>query len=388
MTSLERHVQRRARREVERLLKKLKHFDKCIKFDDVFTKDHLYKSYKLTKRNVGWKASTQKYTIFAAAHIIKTYEELKEKTFHRDKFFEFDLIERGKLRHIRSVTIRERVVQRCLCDYCLVPLLSNSFIYDNTASLKGKGYTFARERATEHLRQFYREYGIDGYILLFDFHSYFDSIPHDLLKKIINNLYIDDDLKALTWHFVEAFGDKGLGLGSQVSQILALAAANPLDHFIKEVLGIKFYARYMDDGYLMHPSKEFLQTCLEKIKKVCDSLGLELNLKKTQIIPITHFTFLKTRFSLLQSGKIVRKIYKKSTLRMRKKLKKLKNLLSVKAKLTIDDIYAGFQSWKSYAYHFNAYNTIVNMCNLFIELFSNVPGGNKYDYKKLLYNKT
>lgn len=39
---------------------------------------------------------------------------------------------------------------------------------------------------------------------------------------------------------------------------------NKLDHFIKEKLGIKGYARYMDDGYLIHPSKEYLKECLTR----------------------------------------------------------------------------------------------------------------------------
>ena len=46
--------------------------------------------------------------------------------------------DRHELRHIRSVHINERVVQRCLCDYSLVPVLSRSFVYDNGASIKIK----------------------------------------------------------------------------------------------------------------------------------------------------------------------------------------------------------------------------------------------------------
>lgn len=45
-------------------------------------------------------------------------------------FYEFTIMERGKLRHIKSVHISERVVQKCLCDYSLTPMLSRTFIYD------------------------------------------------------------------------------------------------------------------------------------------------------------------------------------------------------------------------------------------------------------------
>ena len=56
---------------------------------------------------------------------------------------------------------------------------------------------------------------------------------------------------------------------------------------IKERLGIKFYGRYMDDFYLIHHDKEYLQYCLEEIRKFLVSLGLELN-QKTAIFPLTQ----------------------------------------------------------------------------------------------------
>lgn len=85
---------------------------------------------------------------------------------------------------------------------------------------------------------------------------------------------------------------------------MALASANRLDHMCKEVLRIKGYGRYMDDGYLISESKEYLQECLVKIRTLCDELGITLNEKKTQIVKISHgFTYLKARFFLLPSGK-------------------------------------------------------------------------------------
>lgn len=74
-------------------------------------------------------------------------------------------------------------------------------------------------------------------------------------------------------HFIDAFGDVGLGLGSQISQTFALASADRLDHYIKEVLRIKGYGRYMDDGYLIHHSKAYLQKCLSQIEQICNALG-------------------------------------------------------------------------------------------------------------------
>lgn len=122
MTSAERHEMRYQRRKARRADRKAAHCALNDSYDWVFSYSHLYHSYKMCRRGVGWKASVQKYTANAPLNIWETHEKLKQGKFKTSGFYEFDLYERGKHRHIRSVTIGERVVQRCLCDYALVPL--------------------------------------------------------------------------------------------------------------------------------------------------------------------------------------------------------------------------------------------------------------------------
>lgn len=369
MTSQERREVRYQRRKQHREEKKFEKHLRCLNFEDVFTYENLYKAYKKCRTNVSWKASTQKYIVNAPLNVYQTYVKLMTDKFKSDGFYEFDLYERGKHRHIKSVTMNERVVQRCLCDNALVPVITRKFIYDNGASLPNKGYHFAVKRLERHLHYHYRKYGNDGYILLFDFSKFFDNVSHELVKKILANEFDDERILKLTYHFIDAFGEKGLGLGSQVSQTLALASADKLDHYIKEKLQIKGYGRYMDDGYVIHKDKEYLKKVLKNIRMICDELGIVINEKKTQIVKLSHgFTWLKVRFFILPTGKIVKKIYKKSVTRMRKKLKKFRKHVD-NGKMTYIDVYTAFQSWKAYAENFNAYNTIKNMGDLYNDLF-------------------
>lgn len=373
MTSEERREARYQRRKARRAEKKAAQCAMCDNFDWVFSYEHLYHSYKMCRRNVAWKASVQKYMTQAPLNVLQTYTRLMNGKFKTTGFFEFDIMERGKKRHIRSVTISERVVQRCLCDYALVPVLCRTFVYDNGASMKNKGYTFASKRLTQHLREHYRKHGQDGYILLFDFSKFFDRVSHKLVKGILHKEFSDERLLALTEHFIDAFGSIGMGLGSQISQVLALASANKLDHYIKEVCGIRGYGRYMDDGYLIHPDKAYLQKCLEGIKAICDELEITLNTKKTQIVKLSHgFTYLKIRYYLLPSGKVVKKIYRRSVTKMRHKLKAFQKKVA-DGIMTYKDVYQSWQSWRAYAANFNAYRTIQRMGDLYNQLFIFTP---------------
>lgn len=369
MTSEERKEARFQRRKAARAEKKAAYCGQSDNFDWVFSYEHLYHSYKMCRRNVGWKASVQKYITNAPLNVYQTWQRLQAGKYRTSGFFEFDLMERGKKRHIRSVTIGERIVQRCLCDYALVPVLGRTYIYDNGASMANKGYSFAVDRLCQHLRQHYRRHGTEGYVLLFDFSKFFDRVSHRVVKAVLHKEFSDERIIKLTEHFIDAFGDVGLGLGSQISQVLALASANRLDHYIQEQCRIGSYGRYMDDGYLIHPSKEYLQKCLEGIRRICEELEITLNEKKTQIVKLSRgFTFLKVRFFLLPGGRIVRKIYHCSVTRMRRKLKSYQRFVAA-GKMTMDDVYQSWQSWKAYASNFNAWHTIQSMAALYNKLF-------------------
>jgi hypothetical protein len=260
-------------------------------------------------------------------------------------------------------------MQRCLADNSLLPLLGPSFIYDNGACLQLKGYDFAMRRLECHLQRHYRKYGNEGYILMFDFSKFYENIDHNLIRYIIGKYICDPRLHRIFDQILATFGSSGLGLGSQISQVLALATGSPLDHAIKQNMRIKNYARYNDDGYLIHPSKEYLQECLEQMKVICDWLHIRLNVKKTQIVKISHgFKFLKARIYMTASGKIVRKISKKSIVTERRKLKKLKVKLE-QGCIDMPHIEMQYQSWRSFAMKFDAWHTVQNMDKLYHQLY-------------------
>lgn len=118
------------------------------------------------------------YTPLIANNVNNALRRLQSGKYKSAGFIEFDITERGKRRHIKSVHISERVVQRCLCDFGLIPMLTKSFIYDNGACLEGKGIDFALNRLNCHLQRHYRKHGTEGYALVFDFSKFFDRIQH------------------------------------------------------------------------------------------------------------------------------------------------------------------------------------------------------------------
>lgn len=369
MTSEERRELRYRRRRMRRIQHHRKLHPGADNYDAVFSFGNLWTSYRNCRKNVGWKGSVQRYKFAAPIRVIQTHRKLMQGKYKCVTPHEWDTWERGKQRHIKSVPIGERVMQRCLADNCLIPLMTPTFIYDNGACLRNKGYDFAMRRLECHLHRHYRKYGNEGYILLYDFSKFYENIDHNLLRFLIGKYIFDPRLHRIIDQILATFGPSGLGLGSQISQILALAAASPLDHAIKQDMGIDGYGRYNDDGYLIHQSKEYLQSCLERIKAICQRLHIKLNLRKTQIVKLSHgFKYLKSRIYLTETGKIIRKLPRKSITTERQKLKALKVKLA-EGKIDFPHIAMQFQSWMSYASKFHSWHTRQNMDKLFFQLY-------------------
>lgn len=367
MTSEERREVRYQRRKAKREEQKRKR--NLMTYEEVFSFNNIYDAFNNCKHGVMWKTSVQSYAAGHLAKAYRTHKDLLSGKYKSKGFVDFDIMERGKKRHIRSVHISERVVQRCLCDNYLTPVLSSTFVYDNGASLKGKGIHFTLDRLTEHMRWHYRRYGTEGYVLTFDFSRYFDTASHNAIFAEIDRCTTDERLREQAKYFIRQFGNKGLGLGSQVSQIMALALPNKLDHYIKEKLRVHCYGRYMDDGYLIHPNKEYLQECLKEIREICASLGIKLNDRKTQITKLTKgVTFLKGRFFLTATGRVVKKLNPRSVTSMRRKLKKFKKWVDC-GKISTEDVWTSYKSWVGYAGYFDAYRSRQNLNDLYKELF-------------------
>lgn len=346
---------------------------------EIFDGNALFEAYKRAKKGSDWKPQVQRFEMTYLLELSRIQRELQEMTYEFLPSTQFVLNERGKTRVIRGEQIQDRIVKHTLCDEVLNPAVKNFLIYDNGASLVGKGIAFTRKRLLTHLRRYYAQHhSNDGYILLIDFSKYYDNIRHDILMELMKKYvtdehslwllqktvdrskvdvsYMSDDeyencldilFNSLLYQEIdqrlltgEKFMEKHLNIGDQVAQTAGIAYPIPIDNFVKIVKGVKFYGRYMDDSYAIHESKEFLEELLKGIVEIAGSLGITVNLKKTRICKLSdHWRFLQIQYSLTDTGRVIQKINPKRLTAMRRKMKKLA------PKLTEKEFTDFFRSW-------------------------------------------
>lgn len=325
--------------------------------------------FKECRNKTGWKKSIQSFWYNFTPNVFELIEYMENKNFKVSLPDEFQINERGKIRLIRSIPIKERLLVKVFCKNIIAPVLLPQLIYHNSACIKGKGTYFSKMQLKEHLFQYYQHHGHKGYVLTIDFSKFFQNIDHQILFDRLFEIYKNEDIRWFLKLIIDSFGERGLSLGSELSQILATWYPNPLDHFIKERLHIEYYGRYMDDLYLIHHDIKYLEYCLKEITRICNELKIVVNEKKTKFHK-THigFVFLQCNFRITKTGKVVVKPSKKNALRLRKKLKKFKKFLD-KGIITYIDVRNTYESWKGYLKGSDCYLMKKNMENFYINLF-------------------
>ena len=77
---------------------------------------------------------------------------------------------------------------------------------------------------------------------------------------------------------------RGIPLGNVTSQLFANVYLHELDWYMKQTLGVRWYARYYDDFAVVSADREYLERLIEPIRLFLSSqLGLELHPSKVTI---------------------------------------------------------------------------------------------------------
>lgn len=373
--------------------------------------NNLYRAYKTSVKNSKWKETTQKFMMNFLRYIFEIQDDLINRTLQNGPTQEFTLSERGRIRPITSIQIRDRIVRHVLCDEVLLPEVRKHIIYDNCASIKGRGISQQRKRFEIHLHKYYQEYGNEGWILFGDFSKFYDNIIHETAKRELLRLFDDDEF--IDWILTlifdgfkidvsymseeeyascmtdtfnkleyrkipkeqltgEKWMEKSVNIGDQLSQVIGIYYPHRIDTYVKYVRSQKYYGRYMDDWYLMNPDKEELEDIFENICKIADEYGIHINRKKTRIVKISStYKFLQTKYSLTASGKVIKRINPKRVTTMRRKLKKLAVKVE-NGEVIYENVENTFRGWMGANYKLLSKEQRKNLIRLYEELFGKV----------------
>lgn len=143
-----RYERRKAKREANRLQRSLD----VGGLKEVFTFHDLYKAGKQCCNAVRWKNSTQKFELHMFSGTARRRRLLLEHKWVPTAYVHFVISERGKTRLIDAPRIQDRQIHKVFTQKVLLPLYLPSMIWNNGASLPGKGFEFSKQELRKDLR--------------------------------------------------------------------------------------------------------------------------------------------------------------------------------------------------------------------------------------------
>jgi RNA-directed DNA polymerase len=315
-------------------------------FDQICSFANLHEAYRKAIRGSGKTEEACRFSFYLEKELLQLKRELECDDYRPAPYRYFQIFD-PKERTISVAPFRDRVVHHALVRG-IEPIFERTFIFDSYATRKGKGSHAAVKRAQEFLKKY-------PWYLKLDVEKYFDGIDHEILMELISRKIKDSKVMALARQVIAnsdrsrgLLEGKGLPIGNLTSQFFANVYLDPLDHFIKEKLGIKGYVRYMDDLVIFSESKDDLKRIFQAVKTMLsDGLKLHLKDKATLLNSRMHgLPFLGFRIF----PKMIR--IRKENIRRFKKGFDARVFALQKGRLSEEDFAAGMQSmfaWLAFA---------------------------------------
>jgi retron-type reverse transcriptase len=317
-------------------------------YHKIYDLENLYKAYAVCLRGKRLKRGVLPFTYNLSAELLRLQRELKTETYQVGNYYSFYVFE-PKKRLVQALPFRDRVVQQALCQV-ITPIFEKTFISDTFACIVDRGTHAGSNQLQSFLRRVQNRWG-KAYCLQCDIASYFPSINHAvLLEMFAKKIKCRSTMWLIRLITDSNRQDTGIPIGNLLSQLSANLYLSLLDHHVKEIFGVRYYLRYMDDFCLIHASKKYLAYLKCEIEKFINKrLALNLN-HKTSIFPITQgVDFLGYRTWITH-----RLIRKRSIKRMRRKLKTMR--IKYKAgQISLSKISASVMSWVAHCKHADTY---------------------------------
>ena len=330
-------------------------------YDNALTYSNLKYAYLQAKRG---KISKRNVILFSLKYesIINEILSSLERCTYKFGSYKLFYIYEPKERKILATNFRDRVVHTWYVNSFILPYFVPSFINTTYACIKGRGMHKCALDTQRGMKKASKEYS-NPYVVKLDIKKYFQNINRGILLNILMKKIRDGKLKKLTIdilnssHKYDEVPGKSLPIGNYTSQMFANIYLNEVDQYIKHVLHVRYYYRYMHDMCIICENKKIAKEIFAKVEKFLNErLSLELNSKSNIFKLKQGVNFCGYKISINDM-----KIRDKGKVRLKKKIKHIKK--------SIKDGTMGIEEYKKYLAGHIGYIKHANINSLMDKLF-------------------
>jgi len=240
-------------------------------FEIAFSRENLYLAYLEAREGKRDKKACFIFGIALGANLNALHEEIHDGVYQLLPYISFPVYE-PKERTIYAPAFRDVVVQHAIYRVVL-PVFNRTFIDQSFACRKGLG----THKCSDQAQKYMRSSDSEEYLLQLDIKKFFYSIDRSALRRLIEKKIKDRVLVNIMMMFAVIPSKKvGMPIGNLLCQLYSLIVMNPVDHFVKRVLKVKKYVRYVDDFIMIGITRK---QCLKYRKMIVHFIGNNLCLK-------------------------------------------------------------------------------------------------------------
>jgi RNA-directed DNA polymerase len=278
-------------------------------YQQIISLDNLVIGDQKARKGKSGQYGVKVYTTNQEYNIQQLHQMLLQKTYHTSSYTTFTIYEPKERQIFRLPYFPDRILHHAVMNI-LEPIFCSVFTADTYSCIKGKGIHGAADAVKTALKD------VPGtqFCLKMDIRKFYPSIDHGILKSLLLRKFKDRDLLWLLNDIIDSA--EGLPIGNYLSQYFANYYLTGLDHWLKEVHGVKYYFRYADDMVILSENKPYLHNLLFQIKNYLQ-LKLKLQVKDNyQVFPVNARGIDFVGYRFYHTHTLLRKSIKKSFARM------------------------------------------------------------------------
>lgn len=227
-----------------------------------------------------------------------------------------EIVNKGKKRLVyMSPFYPDLCVQWAVINAIEQPVLMKGMYYHSYGSIPGRGTHKAKKTVEKWMRKDKRH---TKYCLSVDIHHFYPTVNCGILKNMLRKHIKDYNALSLIEKIIDVH-DIGTPMGLYSSPWFANFYLQEFDHFVKEQLHIKYYARYTDNMLFFGNNKRKLHNAFDEIVRYLKNIGLELNSNwqvfKVDSRPVEFVGYLITREQT--------RLKKKTSLRIKRRVHRI-----------------------------------------------------------------
>lgn len=362
-------------------------------YEKICTKENLIKAHQMARKDKGLYTAVKDVDENLEERINQIQNMLTNKTYKVGNYNIGIIEDKGKKRILHKLPyFPDRIIQWAIL-LQVEEIFLSTFTNFTCASLKYRGIHYASNLVINWMNN---DYEGTKYCLKIDMKKFYPSANRVIMKQLLRKKFKDPDLLWLLDKIIDSMDnndiqklnmpqdfkdlysrpDKGIPIGSYLSQFLGNFYLTYFDHWLKEDKKCKYVVRYMDDVVILDNSKERLHELIRDIQKYLEE-NLDLEVKGNwQIFPtgVRGVDFVGYRH--FYGYKLLRKSTYK---RCKKKMQQIQYFSDNHIEMEYSDwcSYMSYLGWLTWC---NSYNFFMKHCK------DNMPVINQY-YKDKVKSK-